>query len=280
MFKNKNQKNQRRGIIMENSKKEIYKALVQTINDLQNPTNTMDNPYFKSKYVPLSDIIDIVKPVMKKYGLTFLQPPYVMYEVVQHQGKNGTVYNNEIAVIKVVTTLIHESGETLEFPPMIMKAQGNTPQNIGSTITYARRYSLTSILGIAGKEEDDDGYMAGSMQMNQQGQQYAGYSGQNQPNQQSQQQQNQPKEQAKSNIDMSKVVAKVTKKSDGTSGKGTPYVELTLEKDGQFITAMAKDEGVYQLAKGIKEGSEASFKIVNANGLNFISAIDVQEAKS
>src|SRR5690625_3571571 len=139
----------------------IYSALVSAINELQNPINRMDNPYFKSKYVPLADILETAKPVLAKHGLAVLQVPHVLYEVVQKQGngRNGEIfhYNEEVGVVKMTTSIIHSSGAKLDFPPMIFKAGGNTPQNIGSAITYARRYSIASILGIAGKEEDDDG---------------------------------------------------------------------------------------------------------------------------
>ena len=265
----------------QNSNKEIYSALVKATNELENPKNSVDNTYFKSKYVPLSDILSIAKPVLKKHGLAVIQTPYVMYETIQNIGKNGQTYPAEIGVVKVTTTLIHESGETLEFPPMIFKASGNTPQNIGSAITYGRRYSLSSILGIAGKEEDDDGNNAvGNSQQNyNQSNQYNNYqqpSGQ--PN--SQQQQQPSNNQANSNVDLKSYEAVVTKKTEGKSGKGNPFIELVLEKDGKFLTTIAKDQKVIEVAKGLEEGSIANFKILSAQGFHFIEGIEVQEAKA
>ena len=53
-------------------------------------------------------------------------------------------------------------------PSILFISPNNTPQSIGSTITYAKRYSLASILGVAGKEEDDDGNNASNSHQQQQ----------------------------------------------------------------------------------------------------------------
>src|SRR5690625_3204557 len=107
------------------TKLELYKSLIQAINELENPTNSVDNKFFKSKYVPLANILDIIKPVFKKHGLAIFQTPFVMYETVQNMSNSGQTYYAEIGVVKVTTTIIHVSGESLDFPPMIFKAQGN-----------------------------------------------------------------------------------------------------------------------------------------------------------
>lgn len=259
----------------QNPKKEVYSALVKATNELKNPTNSTINPYYQSKYVPLADIIDIAKPVLGKYKLAVLQTPYVMYEVMQQTGKNGQIYNKEIAVVKVSTMLIHENGESIDFPPMVLKASGNTPQAIRSAITYGRRYSIASILGIAGKEEDDDGNGASVN-----GQPNNNYQ---QPNQQpSGQQANQPQQNTKanSNVDLSEVEAVVTKKSEHKSGKGNPYVELVLEKDGKYLTAIAKDDNVLKVAKDVEEGAKGTFKILSQQGFHFVKGIEIQGAKA
>lgn len=142
----------------------IYPILVKVINEMENPKNSADNKYFNSKYAPLPDVLETVKPTLAKYGVTLLQVPVTSYEVLERKevSKNGQVYTNysEIAVIKLHTSILHESGAKLDFPPFILKAGGNTPQQVNSAITYARRYSALSILGIAGKEDDDDGNLA------------------------------------------------------------------------------------------------------------------------
>ena len=56
----------------------------------------------------------------------------------------------------VITVITHSSGEYIEFDPLFLKADKATAQGMGSAITYARRYSLSSAFGIA-SDVDDDG---------------------------------------------------------------------------------------------------------------------------
>lgn len=94
------------------------------------------NPHFKSKYASLSVILDEIQPFLTKCGLVFTQIP--------EGGKHLT------------TILFHpESGESFEVD-YDLNSSVNTPQGIGSAITYARRYSLTAILGL-NIDDDDDG---------------------------------------------------------------------------------------------------------------------------
>lgn len=137
----------------------LYSSLTEVINYIENPKNGMVNNEFGSSYIPLSEVITIVKNAMRDTGnhLSFVQIPEVMYERLNP--------NYEQGVVKITTRIIHNSGEYIDFTPVIFKAGGNTPQSIGSAMTYAKRYSLTSIFGISGKEEDDDGN-AGSERLN------------------------------------------------------------------------------------------------------------------
>src|SRR5690606_11085019 len=77
---------------------------------------------------------------LSKHGTAVLQPPCA-------QGPTVTV----------TTWLAHKSGEWIQ-SDLTMTAAQNTPQGIGSCITYARRYALQSMVGIA--PEDDDGNAA------------------------------------------------------------------------------------------------------------------------
>ena len=62
--------------------------------------------------------------------------------------------------ISISTTLFHSSGEYIEYPPLSLKAADLTPQSAGSVITYARRYVISAILGIA-SDDDNDGNGSG-----------------------------------------------------------------------------------------------------------------------
>ena len=79
---------------------------------------------------------------MTKNGISIIQEP---------KTENNTV--------KITTILIHKSGEWVEFEPIEMKAASALAQEIGSAITYGRRYNISSVLGL-GSEDDDDGNAA------------------------------------------------------------------------------------------------------------------------
>lgn len=119
--------------------KNIAKALAQFQADVKNPANTEMNPFFSSKYAPLNDILNLVRPLLSKHGLSVLQSP-------SGDGQN----------ITVTTLITHESGEWIESDPLTLKADKATAQGAGSAITYARRYALSAMLGIS-SEDDDDG---------------------------------------------------------------------------------------------------------------------------
>lgn len=119
--------------------KNIAVALSKFQSEVENPKNTADNPFYKSKYAPLQDVLKQVRPLLTKYGLSIIQSP-------SGDGEH----------ISVNTLLLHESGEWIEFEPLVLKAEKITPQGAGIAITYGRRYSLSSVLGIS-SEDDDDG---------------------------------------------------------------------------------------------------------------------------
>lgn len=119
--------------------KNLSIALSKFQGEIKNPNNTAVNPFFKSKYAPLNDVLNLVRPVLAKNGLSVVQAP-------SGDGEN----------IIVTTTLLHESGEWIEFPSLTLRADKATAQGAGSAITYARRYSLSAVLGIS-SEDDGDG---------------------------------------------------------------------------------------------------------------------------
>lgn len=118
----------------------ISKALSSFQAEVKNPHNTADNPFFKSKYAPLNEILNDVRPLLAKHGLSVIQSPSSI----------------DGQAIGVTTTLLHESGEWIETDPFFVKAEKVNAQGAGSCVTYIRRYSLSAILGIS-SEDDDDG---------------------------------------------------------------------------------------------------------------------------
>jgi len=101
------------------------------------------NPYFKSKYASLANILDVIQKPLAEAGLSFTQFP------------DGDT---------LTTLLMHDSGEWIEASYTMPVVKANDPQAMGSAITYARRYALGAALGL-NIDEDDDGEKA--MQRNQ-----------------------------------------------------------------------------------------------------------------
>jgi hypothetical protein len=114
-------------------------ALSKAQATMESAAKNKRNPHFNSRYADLSSIIEAVRKPLTDNGLSFTQ----------------TIYCIETGLF-LETTLLHTSGQWLksEYPLV----QG-TPQQTGSSLTYARRYSLSSIAGIAA-DEDDDGAAA------------------------------------------------------------------------------------------------------------------------
>lgn len=88
-------------------------------------------------YADLATVVEVVQPVLAKHQLAYVQLP------------TGAEHGH----VAVTTRLIHESGQWLE-STLTMPGGNGGPQQVGSAITYARRYSLMAMLGLA--PEDDD----------------------------------------------------------------------------------------------------------------------------
>lgn len=116
-------------------------ALAKAQGEMTGAKKDSTNSHFKSSYADLASVLDVCREPLSKHGLAVLQFP-------QATG----------AVVTMKTMLLHESGEYLESPEVSAKAANDSPQSIGSAITYLRRYSIMAILGIA--PEDDDGEAA------------------------------------------------------------------------------------------------------------------------
>jgi len=121
--------------------KNLALALAAFQGEMKPVKKDSENPYFHSKYADLGTIIESVRPLLTKHGLSFVQFPSGEYQLT--------------------TIILHVSGEWIE-DTFTMKPVDNKPQSIGSMLTYARRYALGAVLGIA-TEEDDDGNAASAV---------------------------------------------------------------------------------------------------------------------
>lgn len=130
---------------------EINKALAEFRKEVKQPLKDANNPFFKSKYVPLENVVEAIDDVAPKHGLSFTQWPV--------SDGNGNV--------GVSTMLLHSSGQYIEYDPVYMKPDKQTPQAIGSAITYSKRYSLSAVFGITSDEDDDGNQATGNGNNNQ-----------------------------------------------------------------------------------------------------------------
>ena len=119
---------------------ELSKALAKFQEEVKQPLKDKNNPFFKSKYVPLENVVEAITDVAPKNGLSFVQ----------------WALNDENGRVGVATMLMHESGEWIEFDAVHMKADKETAQGAGALITYLKRYSLSAVFGIT-SDQDDDG---------------------------------------------------------------------------------------------------------------------------
>lgn len=119
--------------------KELFAALSKAQSKFQ-PIKK-DQKGYNYKYADINAILEMIRPVLCEYGLMIVQMPIE---------KNGE--------LQLRTLIGHESGEKISFctPIMLENSKGmNRAQSFGSAVSYTRRYSLVSALGL--EMEDDDG---------------------------------------------------------------------------------------------------------------------------
>lgn len=133
-------------MIKSESITEISKALVKFHDEVKQPARSAKNPFLKNKYVPLEELVEAITDVAPKHGLSFVQ----------------WALNDEHGRIGIATMLMHESGEFIEFDPIFMNAEKDTPQGAGSLITYLKRYSLSAVFGMTSDLDDDGNESSGT----------------------------------------------------------------------------------------------------------------------
>jgi|TARA_R110000824_G_scaffold81763_6_gene205371 hypothetical protein len=114
-------------------------ALLAVQGEIGNATKSAANPFFKSKYADLNAVHDAVLPVMTKHGV---------------QVQQSTGWDAEGRFLLSTVLSVGDDAVTASWP---LPTSG-TPQEMGSALTYARRYTLQTVAGIGA--EDDDGNAA------------------------------------------------------------------------------------------------------------------------
>lgn len=114
----------------------IYAKLFEAKKTVGTIVKDSKNPFFKSNYLSLNGLIDAVEVVLLNNDLVLLQP-----------------IKDNLVVTQIIDI---ETGNMVESSMQLPNIQD--PQKLGSAITYYRRYTLQSLLGL--QAEDDDGNVA------------------------------------------------------------------------------------------------------------------------
>ncbi len=128
----------------------IAAALAKAQAELANPekslTATIRSPVPREgertfRYAPLSSGLDIVRKTLGQHEIATVQ---------------ATAIDNEAGLIRLTTTLAHSSGEWMSSDwPVCPISETSTPHRMGAALTYARRYALFTLVGIAGEDDFD-----------------------------------------------------------------------------------------------------------------------------
>ena len=117
---------------------DLAAALAKAQAEIRNPAFDSTNPHFKNRYASLASHVDAVRAALPKFGLSVVQ----------------FVETPDAQRVTVTTRILHASGQWIE--SCVGCASGGKVQELGSAVTYLRRYALAAICGIVG-EDDDDG---------------------------------------------------------------------------------------------------------------------------
>ena len=128
----------------------IAAALAKAQAELTNPekslTATIRSPFPREedrtfRYAPLSSGLDIVRKCLGRHEIAAVQT---------------TAIDNEVGLIRLTTVLAHSSGEWVSSDwPVCPVSETAAPHRMGAALTYARRYALFTLVGIAGEDDAD-----------------------------------------------------------------------------------------------------------------------------
>ena len=121
-------------------------ALAKAQGEIVGARKTSKNPFFKSDYADLFEVLEATRPILSKHGLSIVQT------------NDGVEVIGSTAFLHVGTMLMHTSGQWIRsFIPLPIESPVNC-HKLGSAMTYGRRYGLSAMGGIA--QMDDDGNAA------------------------------------------------------------------------------------------------------------------------
>lgn len=120
--------------------KDLATALAKAQGEMGHAIKDAVNPHFKSRYADLASVWDAIREPLSKHGLSVVQT--IRIEGLDH-------YLDSI--------LLHASGQFIGGSMKVLVSKVGA-QELGSALTYARRYALSALVGVA--PDDDDGNAA------------------------------------------------------------------------------------------------------------------------
>jgi hypothetical protein len=122
---------------------ELFAALSKAQAEIKTAGLNAENPFFKSQYADLAEIVKASRPALTKNGLAVIQ------QILPNEDGQNILH----------TILGHSSGQWIESRMRILPSKPDI-QSLGSYITYLRRYAYASIIGVVVANEDDDAEVA------------------------------------------------------------------------------------------------------------------------
>lgn len=122
---------------------ELATALAKAQADFEVAGLNKNNPFFKSRYADLMAVVTAARPSLCKHGLSVTQ------NIISHVNGETILH----------TILMHSSGQWLESRMRVLPPK-NDVQSMSSYITYLKRVSYSSLIGVVTGDEDDDGESA------------------------------------------------------------------------------------------------------------------------
>lgn len=122
---------------------ELSAALSKAQGEIKVAGLNAQNPFFKSSYADLAEIVKVSRPALSKNNLAVVQ------QILPNQDGQNILH----------TILTHSTGQWIESRMRILPSKPDV-QSLASYITYLRRYSYAALIGVVTSDEDDDGEVA------------------------------------------------------------------------------------------------------------------------
>ena len=122
----------------------LFKALLKFQKEISPIVKTETNPFFKSKYADINQMLELVKPVLNDCGLYLEQAPSI---------------SKKVGYVSLTTHIIHADSGCYTGCKSEVPLVKNDAQAVGSAYTYLRRYQVQAMLGLQAVDDDAESNM-------------------------------------------------------------------------------------------------------------------------